>query len=244
MAKQAYAEVISQFGHRILPRHHPYTQFVTQVAQRLIRVAGIDDTAWEFHVIDSPERNAFVLPGGKVFVFTGILPIVENEDGMAAVLGHEISHQIARHSAERLSFAKVLLAAQLTLVLFGLDPSLFFNHMTMNLMMLKPFSRKCEKEADMMGLDLMAQACFDPYQAVEVWRRMEESGTGRGIPQFASTHPSHQNRVAYLQEKVTTKERKKKWGVVGSDLIWFILFLFFRCHMPCRNGLKVIALLK
>jgi predicted Zn-dependent protease len=147
--------------------------------------------------------SAFVLPGGKVFVFTGILPIVENEDGMAAVLGHEISHQIARHSAERLSFAKVLLAAQLTLVLFGLDPSLFFNHMTMNLMMLKPFSRKCEKEADTMGLELMAQACFDPHEAVAVWRRMEESGTGKGIPQFASTHPSHQNRVTYLQEKVS-----------------------------------------
>ncbi|ORZ08107.1 peptidase M48 [Absidia repens] len=202
MAQQAYAEVMAQYGHRILPQYHPYTRFVSRVAKRLIRVSGIDDTAWEFHVIDSPERNAFVLPGGKVFVFTGILPIVENEDGMAAVLGHEISHQVARHSAERLSFAKVLLAMQLTLVLFGIDPSLFFNHMTMNLMMLKPFSRKCEKEADTMGLELMAQACFDPHEAVAVWRRMEDSGTGHGIPQFASTHPSHKNRVAYLQDKV------------------------------------------
>ncbi|KAI8084799.1 peptidase M48 [Halteromyces radiatus] len=202
MAREAYSGVMAQFGHRILPRHHPYTQFVSRVAKRLIRVSGMDNVAWEFYVIDSPEQNAFVLPGGKVFVFTGILPVVENEDGMAAVLGHEISHQVARHSSERFSFEKVLLAIQFGLLFFGIDPRLFFNHLTMNLMMLKPFSRKCEREADTMGLELMAQACFDPTQAVNVWRRMEASGTARGIPEFASTHPSHKNRISYLQEKV------------------------------------------
>lgn len=122
---------------------------------------------------------------------------------MAAVLGHEISHQIARHSAEKLSFGKILLAFQLTLVLFGIDPSMIFNQFTLNFLMLKPFSRKCEKEADEMGLDIMAAACFNPREAIHVWRRMEEASAGKDIPQFASTHPSHQNRIVYLQERVS-----------------------------------------
>jgi Zn-dependent protease with chaperone function len=166
-----------------------------------------------------PFYSAFVLPGGKVFVFTGILPIVQNEgidtkvyqckthhsnyclDGMAAVLGHEISHQLARHSAEKLSFAKILLAAQLTLALFGIDPSFIFNRLTLNFMMMMPFSRKCETEADSIGMQLTALACFDPREAIEVWKRMESAGES-GIPQFASTHPSHKNRIAFLTKEV------------------------------------------
>ncbi|KAI8877813.1 hypothetical protein K501DRAFT_197314 [Backusella circina FSU 941] len=202
MAMQAYQEVMQQYGRRILPPNHPYSQFVRRVARRLVHVSGMETgMKWEFHVVDSPERNAFVLPGGKVFVFTGILPIVQNEDGMAAVLGHEISHQLARHSAEKLSFAKVLLAAQITLSLFGIDPSFVFNRVTLNFLMMKPFSRKCETEADDMGLTLMAQACFDPKEAIGVWRRMEDAG-GVDIPQFASTHPSHKNRIEYLTKKM------------------------------------------
>ncbi|KAI8064649.1 peptidase family M48-domain-containing protein [Gongronella butleri] len=221
MAKQAYDEVMATYGHRILPPNHPYARFVTKIAKRLVRVSGMDALQWEFHVIDSPERNAFVLPGGKVFVFTGILPIVENEDGMAAVLGHEIAHQIARHSAEKLSFAKVLMAAKLTLVIFGIDPSFIFNQLTLNFMMMKPFSRKCEKEADLMGLDLMAQACFNPKEATMVWQRMEASGTGKGVPQFASTHPSHKNRIVYLEEKIPEALQLRAQSDCTSDLAHF-----------------------
>ncbi|KAF7726237.1 hypothetical protein EC973_008947 [Apophysomyces ossiformis] len=217
MAKQAYNEVMMQYGHRILSPHHPYTRFVSRVAKRLVRVSGMENMQWEFHVIDSPERNAFVLPGGKVFVFTGILPIVQNEDGMAAVLGHEISHQLARHSAEKLSFAKVLLAAQLTLALFGIDPSFIFNQLTMNFLMLKPFSRKCETEADAIGLQLMAQACFDPLEAVNVWRRMERAG-GAEIPQFASTHPSHKNRIEFLQKQMPVALSKRAESDCSTEL--------------------------
>jgi Zn-dependent protease with chaperone function len=120
---------------------------------------------------------------------------------MAAVLGHEISHQLARHSAEKLSFAKILLAAQLTLTLFGIDPSFIFNRLTLNFMMMMPFSRKCETEADSIGMQLMAQACFDPREAIQVWRRMESAGEA-SVPQFASTHPSHKNRIEFLSKEV------------------------------------------
>ncbi|CAO3668018.1 unnamed protein product [Umbelopsis ramanniana] len=201
MAKQAYAEIMSQYGNRILPPNHRLSIFVTNVAKRIVQVSGMDDLKWEFHVIESPEKNAFVLPGGKVFVFTGIIPIVQNEDGMAAVLGHEIAHQLARHSGEKLSFAKILFVLQITLSLIGIDPSFIFNQLMLNFGIMMPFSRKCETEADSIGLQLMAQACFDPHEATRVWQRMEASG-GKEVPQFASTHPSHKNRVQRLEKEL------------------------------------------
>ncbi|KAJ2960304.1 hypothetical protein NQZ79_g4343 [Umbelopsis isabellina] len=192
MAKQAYAEVMNQYGHRLLPPNHRLSIFVTKVAKRIVQVSGMDDLKWEFHVIDSPEKNAFVLPGGKVFVFT---------DGMAAVLGHEIAHQLARHSGEKLSFAKILFVMQVTLSLLGIDPSFIFNQLMLNFGIMMPFSRKCETEADIIGLQLMAQACFDPREATRVWQRMEAAGD-KEIPQFASTHPSHKNRIQRLEKEL------------------------------------------
>jgi predicted Zn-dependent protease len=111
IAQLSYNEIMTEYGKRILPASHPYTQFVRRVAKRIIQVSGMRDLKWEVHVIDHQEPNAFVLPGGKVFVFTGILPLVQDEDGMAAILGHEVAHQVARHTAEKLSFTKVVLAA-------------------------------------------------------------------------------------------------------------------------------------
>ncbi|GAA5815426.1 hypothetical protein MFLAVUS_008934 [Mucor flavus] len=217
MAIQAYNEVMHQYGRKILPKNHPYSKFVSRIAQRLVNVSGMEDMKWEFYVVDSPEKNAFVLPGGKVFVFTGILPIVQNEDGMAAVLGHEISHQIARHSAEKLSFAKILFVLQITLSLFGIDPSFVFNAFTTNFLMMMPFSRKCETEADDIGLQLMAQACFDPREAINVWKRMEASGEA-GIPQFASTHPSNKNRIQFLTKELPSALQKRAESDCSSDM--------------------------
>ncbi|KAI9142122.1 peptidase M48 [Paraphysoderma sedebokerense] len=122
-----------------------------------------------FYVINAPVQNAFVLPGGKVFVFTGILPVVKNEDGLAVVLGHEIAHQVARHSSEKLSWLKVLMLAQF-LLSFVFDTSLFFNRMFLELGILLPFSRKMEVEADEIGLMLTAQACYDPREAIGLWQ--------------------------------------------------------------------------
>ncbi|KAI9499061.1 peptidase family M48-domain-containing protein [Zychaea mexicana] len=216
MAKQAYSEVVSQFGRRILPDYHPYTQFVARVAKRIVKVSGMDNLQWEFHVINSNEPNAFVLPGGKVFVFTGILPIVENEDGMAAVLGHEIAHQLARHSAEKLSFSKIILLLQWILMAFGISPTLL-NQFAMSFILERPFSRKCETEADEIGLQLMAQACYDPHEAVNMWKRMERAGGG-DIPQFMSTHPSHKNRVAYLEKEMPSALAKRASSDCTTEL--------------------------
>lgn len=156
-------------------------------------------------------------------------------DGMAAVLGHEVAHQLARHSAEKLSFAKVILALQLTLVLFGIEPSFVFNRVLLNVVLNKPFSRKCETEADVIGLQLMAQACFNPHEAVAMWRRMEKAGGG-DIPQFISTHPSHKNRIEFLEKEVSCLR------TLNMLCLFLIKMTSCRCRPHWRNVLPVIVL--
>ncbi|KAJ3292521.1 hypothetical protein HK104_005219 [Borealophlyctis nickersoniae] len=136
--------------------------------------------------------------GGKVFVFTGIIPIVQDEDGMAAVLGHETAHQIARHSAEKLSYMKILLVGQVLLSVF-FDTSFLVNKMLLEFGLLLPFSRKMEAEADYIGLKLMAQACYDPRAAIRLWERMKQAHKMQP-PAYLSTHPSTEYRIKKIKE--------------------------------------------
>ncbi|PWN52866.1 hypothetical protein IE53DRAFT_339821 [Violaceomyces palustris] len=164
-------------------------------------------TEWEVFVIDDPkQKNAFVLPGGKIFVFTGILPICYNQDGLATVLGHEIAHQLARHSAEKVSGYKVLLFASQILDLLGFDIGL--SRLGLTLLLSLPNSRKTESEADYIGLQLMSRACFDPREASKLWERMERSegggggggGVADGIKNILSTHPVNSSRIKKMEE--------------------------------------------
>ncbi|TKA55287.1 hypothetical protein B0A49_10526, partial [Cryomyces minteri] len=148
------------------------------------------------HVIEAREKNAFVIPGGKVFVFSGILPICGTDDGLAAVLGHEIAHNVAHHAAERMSQAFVMLPLVIAAGLTIGAPD-WASRMVVDLAFTMPGSRKQESEADYIGLMMMAQSCFDPAAAVALWARMEEAEKG-APPQFLSTHPSSHNR----QEKI------------------------------------------
>lgn len=198
MAKEAYKQTMRQFGNRMLPPNHPYVHYVKRVASRIIKAAGMENLEWEFHVIDSDEKNAFVLPGGKVFVFTGILPIAKNEDGLATVLGHEIAHQLARHSAEKLSFTKIALFVGM-IVSLVFDPSWTMQRVMMDLGMMLPFSRKCESEADQIGLMLIAQACFDPRESVNMWARMASTERGPSLA-FLNTHPASTDRMRKLAQ--------------------------------------------
>ncbi|KAF8335338.1 peptidase family M48-domain-containing protein, partial [Cantharellus anzutake] len=123
----------------------------------------VSNDEWEVYVIDDDTRNAFVLPGGKIFVFTGILPSCKNEDGLASVLGHEIAHQVARHSGERMSSTKVIFFLVTLLELLGLDVGV--SRIGLTLLLTLPNSRTQEAEADSIGLKLMSKACFDPAEA-------------------------------------------------------------------------------
>lgn len=204
VSKATYQEIMQQYGRAILPDSHPTTLYVKKVCARLIRASGLNDLEWEVHVIQSDEVNAFVIPGGKIFVFSGILPIAKDEDGLATVLGHEIAHQMARHIAEKMSFNPILQIAQLGVVYglaaVGLPPNLAFgfgNSIT-SLMLDNPYSRMHETEADHIGLLLMSQACFDPRSATQLWTRMSQQNRNEP-PQFISTHPSNSNRIVAIE---------------------------------------------
>jgi predicted Zn-dependent protease len=165
---------------------------------------------WEFNLVKNSEANAWAMPGGKVVVYTGILPIAKNENGLAGglavVMGHEIAHAIANHGNERMSQALltqmggVALSAalaskpaetqQLFLAAFGLGAQVG---------VLLPYSRLQESEADHLGLIFMAMACYDPHAAVDFWERMMKEKQGGATPEFLSTHPSDRKRIQDLK---------------------------------------------
>ena len=149
---------------------------------------------------DSPgNANAFILPGGKVFVYSGILRITRSEDGLAAVLGHEIAHNLAQHHGERMSgtigpnmllYGLILMTAPVPGAFFALQA---LGGWLLDTLFGRPMSRKMESEADYIGLMLMAEACYDPWEAIHFWRRMEravKAGDAVEIPEWMSTHPS------------------------------------------------------
>ncbi|BEI92837.1 uncharacterized protein CcaverHIS019_0504650 [Cutaneotrichosporon cavernicola] len=162
---------------------------------------GNENAEWEVYVVDdSKTMNAFVIPGGKIFVFTGILPVSGNDSGLATVMGHEISHVVARHGAERMSYMKVLFAVSFILETLGLDVGL--TRALVTLMLQLPNSRTSESEADDIGLRLMAKACYDPSEAPKVWERMSEMGGGGGKFDITSTHPANRKRIKALEKEL------------------------------------------
>ncbi|OLL24654.1 Mitochondrial metalloendopeptidase OMA1 [Neolecta irregularis DAH-3] len=198
LSKVAYREIMTRYRNQILPGNHPTSRFVSNVAQRIIKVSGLEGLRWEIHVIDSPEKNAFILPGGKVFVFTGILPLAQNKDGLASVLAHEVGHQVARHIAEQNSFGKIIMLVRLLLT-FTFGDSLGIGGLVTEFGLAMPYSRKYESEADYIGLLLMSQACFDPGEAKLFWQRMAKAETS-SMPQFVSTHPTPKNRSKNIEK--------------------------------------------
>jgi predicted Zn-dependent protease len=184
-------------------------ELVRGIGRRLAAAARNEDPGfdWEFNVIRSDQINAFALPGGKVGVYTGLLPVAANADGLSAVMGHEIAHAIARHGAERMAHQKLLqIGALATQVALG-EMDYNTQRMVMAALgvgaqygVLLPFSRDHESEADYMGLIYMARACFDPREAPRLWERMGEQAAGRSPPEFLSTHPSHETRIRQLNE--------------------------------------------
>ena len=172
------------------------------------RIAAVTDLGyqWEFRVIqDDKQVNAFALPGGKVAVYTGMLPVSRDEAGLAAVLAHEIGHVLARHGGERVS--QQMGVQTVTQVLAGMDSS---NPATVQLVsaalgagasvgVLLPWGRAQESEADHLGLILMAKAGYDPRAALELWKRMAEAAKGQRPPEFLSTHPSEATRIQQIE---------------------------------------------
>jgi predicted Zn-dependent protease len=189
------------------------------VASRIIEAAkkskyadSAKDFKWEVAVIkDDGTKNAFALPGGKIAVYTGIFPVADNESGLAAIMGHEVVHALARHGSERMSqgvLAQIgLVGASIAMGTQGFSPVTSQAAMTAlgvgtQVGVLLPFSRAHESEADYIGLLLAADAGYDPQEAVRVWQRMQQSADGKQPQEFLSTHPGHETRIKRLTEKM------------------------------------------
>jgi predicted Zn-dependent protease len=213
--------------HQFLTQHEvvkgtPQAQMVQRVGRRIQKAVEmyldkngqanlLNGYKWEFNLVKDKQVNAFCMPGGKVVVFTGILPITENESGLATVLGHEIGHAIARHGNERMSQGLVtqlggaaLAAAlssrpqetqQLFMAAYGLGSQVG---------VMLPYGRLQETEADHLGLIFMAMAGYDPHLAVNFWKRMASQKDQAAPPEFLSTHPSHATRIADIENYLPT----------------------------------------
>lgn len=191
------------------------TQTVQEVGRRIAQVADKTDYQWEFTVIDDPKQaNAFCLPGGKVAVYSGLFPVAQDTGGLAAVIGHEVAHALARHGAERMSQATLvqLGAVGLSVGLGGTSAGTQSAVMQAfglgaQVGVLLPFGRSQEAEADHIGLILMAKAGYDPRNALSLWERFEAKGGGNAPPEFLSTHPGYGTRQQHIREWLPEAER-------------------------------------
>jgi predicted Zn-dependent protease len=180
--------------------------YVACVANAIVDVLEGDDAAmyWELAIIDQPQVNAFVLPGGKIAVFGGILSVAKNQNQLGTVLGHEVAHVTANHSNERASRAMLSdIGIDIAAILVGggyqrqTQAANEALHTGAAMGVLNPFSRMQESEADLIGLDYMAMAGFDPRESVQLWQNMNAKNKS-AIPEFMSTHPSGETRIEDL----------------------------------------------
>jgi len=217
---QAYKEVLSK---EPLSSNARWNEILQRVGTRIAGAANKPEYKWEFRLIESKEKNAFCLPGGKVAVYTGILSVMKNEAGMAAVIGHEVAHATARHGGQRITMA---FGTQLGLAALSAALGSGENSTSKQLLMgalglgaqvgaVLPFSRANESEADEIGLIYAARAGYDPREASVFWGRFASEG-GK-VPTFLSTHPSSASRQAALQSQASKVmpyyDRSPKYGL-------------------------------
>ena len=216
MGLQAYRQVLAK---EPLSNNAQAIALVEKVGRRIAAAAErppaemwrAPNYRWEFKVIEKNEPNAFCLPGGKVAVYTGLLPITRTAAGLAAVIGHEVAHALARHGAERMSDQMVAsvgtaaVAATLAATVSGRSQAYLPAMMAAlgagaTVGFILPMSRAQESEADRIGLVLMALAGYDPHAAIGVWERMRAASSGRpGQPEWLSTHPADTTRISNIR---------------------------------------------
>jgi len=201
-------------------------QIIRRVGQRIASVSDMPKLEWEIKLIDSDQKNAFALPGGKIAIYTGILSVAKNEAGLATVMSHEIAHVIARHGAQRMTQQMLLQGAmigaglsmknstQKNIVLSALGVGVLYGFTL-------PFSRLHESEADQIGLIYMAKAGYDPNEPINFWQRFGQVKGGKGGPEWASTHPADVTRIqglrSYLSRaKYEYQNVKVKYGLGQS----------------------------
>lgn len=208
LGREAYTQVLA--GQKLVTSGKNH-EMVTRAMTRLAAVADDVGYEWEVSLIqDDKTVNAFALPGGKMAVYTGILPVCESETGLAVVMGHEIGHVVARHGTERMTN---MLGVDLVLSLLNIGDYAQLAQLGLDVFVNLPNGRQQESESDEIGLVYMARAGYDPREAIAFWERMESLGGG-GPPEFLSTHPSHETRIERLRAKLP--EALEIWRQAGG----------------------------
>lgn len=197
---QSYQQILSD--NQVVPSG-PAVDMVRNIGRNIAIAAQDSDPGfeWAFNVINSDQVNAFALPGGYTAVYTGIIPVAENENGLAVIMGHEVAHALAHHGAERMAQQNMqrIVGAGVAMGAGGMDYGAqkavigVFGGISQYGFAL-PFSRKHESESDYIGLILMSRACYDPREAPKLWERMA-AASGANPPEFQSTHPSPSTRI-------------------------------------------------
>jgi len=192
--------LVTKVGSKIAAAVQEYYKSVGQESQ-------LSGYSWEFNLIDDPQVNAFCMPGGKIVVYTGILPVTQDETGLAVVLGHEVAHAVAKHANERMSqqMAAQGLATGVGILLGNTSSTVQSIGQTVfglgaQYGVLLPFSRKQESEADHLGLIFMAKAGYTPEAALSFWQRMAQQGSS--VPELLSDHPADNTRIAAIQKEI------------------------------------------
>ena len=209
LGAQAYEEMLDK---ETISTDGRLNAILKRVGERIAAASDMPDLDWEFKLIDSKQKNAFALPGGKVAFYKGILEVCKNEAGIAAVMGHEVAHAIARHGAQRMT-QQLLITAGLTAVSISLSNNRHRRFImgalglgtTVGLAL--PYSRENESEADHIGIIYMAKAGYDPKEAVKFWARFRDSRSAEP-PEILSTHPNNETRIARLKKLLSEAEKK------------------------------------
>jgi predicted Zn-dependent protease len=216
LGSEEYAKTLRQSRGQIVASGADYSE-VQRVAKRIEAVAARDKPGfvWKVTLLRKNEANAYCLPGGKIVVFTGILPLTRNDAGLATVLGHEVAHATAEHAAERIEREHLTdVAAAIIAGGVAFTPGQYIKIRALlgvgagaaSL----PFSRSQESEADHIGLVYMARAGYNPRTALAFWQRMQRASKGKQPPEFASDHPSDQHRIERIREWLPEAERAYK----------------------------------
>lgn len=209
-------------------------QMITRVGQRIATAAErwltannhhgyLKDYQWEYNLVNDKTVNAWCMPGGKIVFYTGILPIAQNETGIAAIMGHEVAHALANHGQQRMSAGLLQQIGAVGVAVASSGQSRQERQMWMQAYGaastvggMLPFSRKHETEADKIGLILMAIAGYNPDEAAELWKRMKANNGGQAPPEFLSTHPSNDTRIQTLKNLAPkAKVEARKFGVTS-----------------------------
>jgi predicted Zn-dependent protease len=179
----------------------------------------LDDYKWEYNLVNDKTVNAWCMPGGKIVFYTGILPIAQNETGVAAIMGHEVAHALANHGQQRMSAGMLQQVGAVAgnLAIKDEQSRNLFNQaygVGSQVGVMLPFSRSHETQSDEIGLYLMAVAGYNPDEAAELWKRMKANSGGQAPPEFMSTHPSNDTRISNLTKWASiAKAEAKKFGV-------------------------------